>query len=139
MLPIRNLGENHRGISTFVAVLLLIVLAVSAGTVVYTYVMGYLGGLGTSTTPGSLSLDTATCNTTAIKAHVRNTGKGDITLNKTYVDGTDYAFTATGGNTIAEGGVKEVSISGSFNVGVTYEVKLVAKDNTQLSFSVKCK
>jgi hypothetical protein len=121
-------------------VLLLIVLAVSAGIVIYSYVMGYLGGLGGGgSTPGSLSLDTSSCNTSMIAAYVRNSGKGDVTLDKAYVDGEESAFTAAGGNTISETAVKQVSISGTFSVGVTYEVKLVGKDNTQISFSVKCK
>jgi len=139
MIP--KIWSNRRGISTFVAVLLLIVLAVAAGIVIYSYVMGYLGGLGGGgSTPGSLALDTSSCNLTYIVAYVRNSGKGDVTLDKAYVDGKETSF--TGGNTISEGTVKQVSISpvsGNFTVGVTYEVKLVAKDNTQLAFSVKCK
>ena len=137
---IYKIWSNRRGISTFVAVLLLIVLAVAAGIVIYSYVMGYLGGLGGGgSTPGSLALDTSSCNTTYVVAYVRNSGKGDVTLDKAYVDGKEKSFTAAGGNTISEGTVKQVSISGTFSVGVTYEVKLVAKDNTQLAFSVKCK
>jgi len=135
-----RIWSNRRGISTFVAVLLLIVLAVAAGIVIYSYVMGYLGGLGGGgSTPGSLALDTSSCNTTYVVAYVRNSGKGDVTLDKAYVDGDEKSFTAAGGNTISETTVKQVSISGTFSVGVTYEVKLVAKDNTQLAFSVKCK
>jgi len=59
-------------------------------------------------------------------------------MSKAYVGGTPYDMGA--GNTttaIAQGAIKKIVITGSFTSGVTYEVKLVAKDNTQLSFTVK--
>jgi len=37
---------KRKGISTFIATLLLMVLAVAAGIVIYAYTMGYLGGFG---------------------------------------------------------------------------------------------
>ena len=48
-------------------------------------------------------------------------------------------FTATP-STITEGQVAEIQIHWSaFAAPKTYEIKLVAEDNTQLSFTVKCK
>jgi len=138
-----KLGKD-RGISTFIAVLLLMVLAVSAGVVIYAYTMGYLGGLGGTQTPGAMSLDTATCNGTThvLTAYVRNIGKGSIDFDKAYVDGVLVPannFTASP-DPLPEGEVATVTITyWSFTTAKTYEIKLVAKDNTQLSFSVKCK
>jgi hypothetical protein len=45
-------------IEVLIATLLLMVLAVSAGVVIYAYVMGYLGGFGSPTTMGGISVDT---------------------------------------------------------------------------------
>ena len=53
-------AKRRKGISTFIATLLLMVLAVAAGVVIYAYTMGYLGGFTTPQTMGALSLDTAT-------------------------------------------------------------------------------
>lgn len=114
------------------------VLAVSAGVVIYAYTMGYLGGLGGRQTPGTLSLDTASGTTSEITAWVRNIGTSSVTMDKAYVGGTPQSMES--GNTtnpIGEGEVKKIVITGSFTSAKTYEVKLVAKDNTQLVFSVK--
>jgi hypothetical protein len=129
------LFESRRGISTFIAVLLLIVLAIAAGVVIYSYTMGFLGGLGSGTIQGEMSLDSALCNSTGIFAWVRNTGKGTVDIDKGYVD--DAPVTVTEEGTVAEGEVKYMKITGSYTIGKTYEAQLVATDNTQLSFRVK--
>jgi hypothetical protein len=130
--------RTRRGISTFIAVLLMMVLAVSAGVVIYAYTMGYLGGLGSGETPGALSVDTSSGSTSQITVWVRNIGSKSVTMDKAYVGGTPQDM-GTGNTTtaISEGAVKKIVVSGTFTSGVTYQVKLVAKDNTQLSFSVK--
>ena len=91
---------EYRGISTFIATLLLMVLAVAAGAIIYAYTMGYLGGLGTTKTPGTLSLDSAIAydgtNKDNITAYVRNIGKGTVILEVAYVDGVQ--FTDVDGN-----------------------------------------
>jgi len=133
-------NKKRRGISTFIATLLLIVLAVAGGAVIYAYTMGYLGGLGGSAQTGAMSLDSVTGSTTAITAYVRNIGKGTIVIDKVYIDGTVVAAAdLTLPTSIAEGATGSVIIDGTFTVSKTYTVKLIAKDNTQLSFSVTVK
>ena len=134
----------QRGVSTFIATLLMMVLAVSAGVVIYSYTMGYLGGLGGTSTPGAMSLDTASCDgaTHVLTAYVRNTGKGSIAFDKAYVDGklVPAANFTTSPDPLTEGEVSTITITyWAFTAPKTYEIKLVAKDNTQLSFTVKCK
>ena len=131
---------RSRGISTFIATLLLMVLAVAAGAIIYAYTMGYLGGLGSTKTPGTLSLDSATADasTDDITAYVRNIGKGSVTIDVAYVDGNKIDLTDV---TISEGSVQQITIDCSGTVdlqaGKTYEVKLVATDGTNLVFTVK--
>jgi len=133
--------RRRRGVSTFIATLLMMVLAVSAGVVIYAYTMGYLGGLGESETPGKLSLDAAVGTTSQIKAWIRNIGTSNVTMDRVYVNKEPHNLGS--GNTttpIAQGSVGLIVITpptGSYTSGNTYEVKLVAKDNTQLVFSVK--
>lgn len=164
--------RKSKGISTFIATLLLMVLAVSAGVVIYAYTMGYLGGFGGTEQMGSMSIDsqTATDGTGGsgiITAYVRNTGKTTIEFDIIYVEGVQYTYEtgdtdgvpSTGGEfavsvdgtaqqTLDEGDIAKVVIEDKdidetstggdiFVAGKTYEVKIVAADNTQVSFSVK--
>lgn len=130
--------RNRRAISTFIAVLLLMILAVAGGVVIYTYTMGYLGSLGGSSTPGALSLDAKSCNTTHITAYVRNVGSVDVNVSRAYVNNAPGTLYQNQDVRITVGSVGTVIINGTYTVGATYQVKLVCDDNTQLSFSVKC-
>ena len=138
--------EKRKGISTFIATLLLMVLAVSAGVVIYAYTMGYMGGFGGTDTLGALSLDEAAMVPTEVSSYIRNIGKTDVNCTTAYVDGEIAAlWSETGGGgaqyiVIPEGEVVPIYIVPTPNgeVGKTYEVKLICADNTQLSFSVKC-
>jgi hypothetical protein len=136
--------SGKRGVSTFIAVLLLMALAVAAGVVIYSYTMGYLGGLGGASLPGAMSLDTARCDaaTKNMTAYIRNIGKGSISIDKAYVDGVlvpDGNVTQSPDPVLEESVGRISVIYGGFMAPQTYEIKIVAKDNTQLTFNVKCK
>jgi hypothetical protein len=145
--------KNRKGISTFIATLLLMVLAVAAGVVIYAYTMGYLGGFGSPQTMGAISIDTATMvytpteGRTIVTAYIRNIGKTSFTAQNVYADGVQlvsnqWSFTEP---TIAEGGVGALVIDQGatasstyvFNNAVTYTIKIIGVDNTQLTFQVK--
>ena len=133
---------KRKGISTFIATLLLMVLAVSAGVVIYAYTMGYMGGFGGTDTLGAISLDEASMTSTQITAYIRNIGKTDVKIVTSYVDGTLCTTPPAGvpSTTISEGSVSTITITANAagTPGKTYQVKLVCEDNTQLSFNVKC-
>ncbi len=134
---------KRRGVSTFIAVLLLMALAVAAGVVIYSYTMGYLGGMGGTSTMGTISLDTVSANSTSttIVAYIRNIGQSTINFDKAYVDGVqiqDVNFTASPDPLPVEQ-VSTVTIGVNMNSGTTYTVKVIGTDNTQLTFSVKAK
>ena len=156
---------KRKGISTFIATLLLMVLAVSAGVVIYAYTMGYMGGFGGTDTLGAMSLDegemiattvvTGLDTTGEITAYVRNIGKTSLLLDTVYVDGVeciiysiDGVLVSTTNTPILESTVGLVVIQHAvdaddtddivWSAGNTYEIKLIAEDNTQLSFSLKC-
>jgi FlaG/FlaF family flagellin (archaellin) len=139
-MRIKMMFIKNKGVSTFIAVLLLMALAVAAGVVIYSYTMGYLGGMGGSSLPGTLSLDTATCleSTGTMTAYVRNIGKGSISFDAVYVDGVNATFTATP-DPLQPEDVAIVTVTYPFTAPTTYEIKLVGKDNTQLTFNVKTK
>jgi hypothetical protein len=130
--------ENRKGISTFIATLLLMVLAVSAGVVIYAYTMGYLGSFGGPQTMGAISLDTYNFNAVGdqLQVFVRNIGKTTFQLQSVYIDGVSYAtFTPL---TINENQVSSTTITYATGFGtITHVVKLVGVDNTQISFNAK--
>lgn len=142
-LIVDTMKYSSKGVSTFIAVLLLMSLAVAAGVVLYSYTMGYLGGIGGGTTIGTMSLDTATANATSntITAYVRNIGRSSIDFDTAYVDGSmiSVANFSASPNPLPVEQVSTLSIGVVMSSGSTYEVKLVATDNTQLTFSVKAK
>lgn len=136
--------EKRHGVSTFIAVLLLMALSVAAGVVIYSYTMGYLGGLGGTQLPGALSLDTASCveSTHTMTAYVRNIGKGSFTVDSAYIDGTLVPPNNVTQSPfpLLEGEVAQLDIVyWSFTAPTSYEVKIIGKDNTQLTFNVKTK
>ncbi|MFC1803147.1 hypothetical protein ACFL0D_04170 [Thermoproteota archaeon] len=147
---------KRSGISTFIATLLLMVLAVSAGVVIYAYTMGYMGGFGGTDTLGAMSLDEGAMSDTQTDAYIRNIGKTTIVLDtsaQVYVDGVVSTFAVSGTTTpneisesevglitISPGDVDgdgDVDASDVWSVGSTYEVKIIAADNTQITFNLK--
>ncbi len=136
---------EKRGVSTYISVLLLIVVVIAGGLLIYGYTMGWFGRLGNQGQMGTLSLDESSANTTHINAYVRNVGSSSVTLDSVYVDGKIVADTnvfvdgvnLTTPTTITQSSVVFVKIVNTGVSGTTYEVKLVAVDNTQLVFSVK--
>jgi Kef-type K+ transport system membrane component KefB len=151
--------KKRKGISTFIATLLLMVLAVAAGVVIYAYVMGYLGGFTTPQTMGALSLDNAALNTAAVAptpaltAYLRNIGHTTFTLNTVYITyGTTTVKclapvltpqTGDAANTIGENHVGTLTLpisefpSDFGTAGRTYSIKVIGADNTQITFNVK--
>lgn len=142
---------SRRGISTFIAVILLLALAISSGTVIYAYTMGYLGilgGDGSGKGFSRMSLDSSALTDEGLKAYVRNVGSGTIKLDKAYVDstpvqGSGYTFEVNDPGSeddeIAEGeiGIVTLNIPGGFEAGKSYEFKLIAAGGVQLVFSVR--
>ena len=136
---------ERKGVSTYISVLLLIVVVIAGGILIYGYTMGWFGRLGGEGDLGILSIDESSANTTFIRVYLRNVGSTSVTLDAAYVEGDQVAdadvyvegTALTTPTTIAEGDVAFVEITHAGVAGTTYEVKLVATDNTQIVFSVK--
>ncbi len=110
---------KRKGISTFIATLLLMVLAVSAGVVIYAYTMGYMGGFGGTDTLGAMSVDESSLTSAGtLSVYVRNIGKTAIAFDKIYFEGTEIDATDTSvtivyesGSALAEGDVASLTIT----------------------------
>lgn len=139
---------ERKGVSTYISVLLLIVVVIAGGILIYGYTMGWFGRLGGEGEMGILSYDEVSASGSAntITVYVRNVGSSSVTLDAVYVEGavlpdgnvTVNTIAMTTATPIAEGAVATVVITkGGLDAGSTYEVRLVGVDNTQLVFSVK--
>lgn len=148
MNKLKKLLRAKRAFSVVIASLILMLLSVAAGVVVYSYVMGWLGG-NTATaggTQGRLQFDSvrATASDDVIKIYVRNVGSKDLTLNATYVEGTQFAnesTTFTPSLTIGSLAYLQVDTTGTTDLtkGYYYEVKVTCTDGTTVSQSVEAK
>jgi hypothetical protein len=129
---------ERKGVSTYISVLLLIVVVIAGGILIYGDTMGWFGRLGGEGEMGMVSLDSAYADSTNnnILCYVRNVGGSAVTLGDAYVNNVRVGL--AGNLTIAENMVEAVNVTGaSLVAGTTYEVKIVATDNTQITFSVK--
>ncbi|MBD3172281.1 hypothetical protein GF326_07400 [Candidatus Bathyarchaeota archaeon] len=131
---------ERKGVSTYISVLLLIVVVIAGGIMIYGYTMGWFGRLGGEGEMGTLSLDSAKAyaNNTII-VYIRNVGNSPVTIDSVYIDNTPASDVTVEQNPIPTNTAKKVSATGGFTItsGTTYEVKIVATDNTQIAFSVK--
>ena len=139
---------KRKGVSTYISVLLLIVVTIAGGVMIYGYTIGWFGRLGGEGEMGTLSIDevSASGTTNLITAYVRNVGSSSVILDAVYVEGTLIAdadvtvdtVAMTTATPIAEGSIATVVIDATaLTSGTTYQVKLVGVDNTQIVFSIK--
>jgi len=139
---------KRKGVSTYISVLLLIVVTIAGGVMIYGYTIGWFGRLGGEGEMGTLSIDevSASGTTNLITAYVRNVGSSSVILDAVYVEGALIAdadvtvdtVAMTTATPIAEGSIATVVIDATaLTSGTTYQVKLVGVDNTQIIFSIK--
>lgn len=138
-----GIRKNKKAFSAVIASLILMLLAVAAGVVVYSYVMGWIGGAQQNpTSTGKLQMDSivASSGTSGtIKMYVRNAGGANLTLDKIYVDGLSKTNTTTLTGDLPVLGTAYLETSLSMTKNVFYEVKVVCTDGTIVSTSVQAK
>ena len=139
----------RKGVSTYISVLLLIIVTIAGGVMIYGYTIGWFGRLGGGGEMGTLSIDEVSASgaTNLITAYVRNVGSSSVTLNAVYVGGASIPGADVTVDTnrmditptpITEGAIATVVIDATaLTSGTTYQVKLVGVDNTQIVFSIK--
>jgi len=149
MKIIKKPFRGKRAFSPVIAALILMLLAVAAGVVVYSYVMGWLGGATQNPggQKGELQFDSihATALDDVIKIYIRNVGGKDLTISHVYVEGVAQKngtdTTTDVDEVIAVNTVKylqvDTSASGTLTAGYHYEVKVTCTDGTTVSQSVE--
>ena len=73
-------SPRRKGISTFIATLLMMVLAISAGVMIYAYTMGYLGGVTVQPQMQSMQVQSIAEQNDEVWVYLKNTGQGVINL-----------------------------------------------------------
>ena len=135
--------NNRKGVSTYISVLLLIIVVIAGGIMIYGYTMGWFGRLGGQGEMGTLSVDSAVAyaaNDTVV-AFLRNVGASSVEFDTVYVGELPASTIVADSSSIAEGEVTRIRVSGGFTLtaGRTYVIKVVGTDNTQLVFDVKAR
>lgn len=133
-----NVYTSRRGVSTFVAALLLMVLAVTAGTLIGANFIGYLGGLPNVDGQGTLFVDSASVTTGSggkLTMYIRNAGKTVEQPSQVYIDDKQLTVSCPPINP-GSVGVVNVSFNG-FVSGMSYSIQLFCSDNTKLSFDIR--
>jgi flagellin-like protein len=135
---IRKLSKSKKGISPILATLLLVVIAVAAIVVTYAWVMTYTGHLtgqaGVVLYPANVNFYG---NGTLIDIDVGNSGTSGTTIIQVYI-GTS---TSTMDNqtitpvSLAAGSVQRITVTYSWQAGVTYYFKVLTSSGQSLPWS----
>lgn len=139
--------KAKKGISTIIAVLLMIVISVAAAVITYIWVMGYLGGtmsgIEQAGEQGNIMIDSvANSSATEIEVIVRNIGDIEVTVDKVYVNGFDASFTGTAAIGLESSTTLTATIPSSvgsaWSPGTQYTVKVVCTDGAPATYPWTC-
>ena len=139
--------KQKKGISTIIAVLLMIVITVAAAVITYIWVMGYIGGtmtgVKTATTQSSITIDDAYNITKFVYVLVRNVGSTNATVSSIYIGTSSSnlanAGTIAGTNKIAPLTMQSLNVTyTSLKKGTTYVVKVVDTDGGSAIGTLSC-
>jgi flagellin-like protein len=148
MMTIMGKRFTNRGISTIIAALLLIAIAIAAGVLLYVFSMGLIGslqGTGGQQTKDQLTMEAYQWSTPAgpLVLDLRNTG--GTTLNVAvggatiYVGGQQQTFTTTCTATTTPGTACTLTVATLSGVtptsGVAYVIKIGLPDGGVMSYS----
>lgn len=138
-MRMKSIMKNKKAFSAIIASLILMLLAVAAGVVVYAYVMGWIGNVQQTSTPGTgkLSFDsiTGTASTSKINCYLRNDGSENLTLSSYYINGVSVTPTNTNATSLTIQSVINLQFTQTMKAGESYTVKVVCADSTQISQS----
>jgi len=139
---------KRKGISTYIAVLLLIILAVAAGLLLWAYFMGYLGAGTPTVGPGkAMVIDNLAQQGGELLVYVKNVGVGTLRLSmnsgaSVYVEESRVENYVLGGD--ASEGLLEETKTGLIRIVIhsdwrskTVRIKVVASDGTYAEGSYK--
>lgn len=140
---------TNRGISTIIAALLLIAIAIAAGVLLYVFSIGLIGSLqgsGGQQVKDQLIMEAYKWSGTTLTLNLRNTGSTTIALGSAtfYVNATQVSGPTIGTSTLTPGTTSTVGLAltgtgfGTFTSGAAYVVKIGLADGGIFSYSAIC-
>ena len=116
------------------ALLMVFMTSVASAFLFYGFVTGLIGTFmgNTPKTFTPLHLESTSVNTTCITAYVRNMGSVDVAITEAYVDEQLHSLIQT--VHITPGSLGTVYITGTYERGTTYAVKLVCSNGYSMAF-----
>mgnify|MGYP000265217303 CR=1 FL=1 len=143
---------NKKGVSPIIAVLLLIVITVTAALLTYLWVLGYIGSAQKSGQPEQLEekikIDGVKVSDGTVTIYVRNIGSVRVVIQAAYIlnattgtvidANTDLNVELGPGEvsgTTDEDNIVSVDVSGTYTSGCTYVAKVVTKKGTEASLA----
>jgi flagellin-like protein len=131
----KTLKLNRKGVSPIIATLLLIVIAVAAAVVTYSFVMGFLTPGGTTTPQAILSLDVnpAPYAGNVTTAYIRNTGAA-ATISSVYADSVSIGTGVINGTSLPVG-MTPIAITHTLTAG-SHTLRIVCTDGSSLNIPV---
>jgi len=143
---------NKIGVSPVIAVLLLVVISVIAGTLLYVWLTGYMGtlqtGVGTEQLKEKIKIEgvkyESSDTTGTVTVYVRNIGDTKVTLNAVYLynaSGTVVAADTDENVELDPGEVGTIpqtngnDLSCTLSSGKTYTVKVVTQRGTEATYT----
>ena len=138
-------GLNKLGVSPVIAVLLLVVIAVIAGTLLYVWLTGYMGtlqtGVGTEQLKEKIKIEGVGYSGGALTVYVRNIGDTKVSLKAVYLyDASGTVVAADTDEDVAldpgdVGTIPETGLSYTLSSGKTYTVKVVTQRGTEATYT----
>jgi len=132
-----KIGKNRRGVSTVIAVLLMIIITVAAAVIVWAFLSGYIGSRTAPATQNSVIQINALSKATPSTASVQlvTVGSNPVIV-AVYVDGADQDFTGTNFSTAStQGTVILLTLTGT-TLTPGQVVKVVCADSGAASLTV---
>ena len=139
---------NKLGVSPVIAVLLLVVIAVIAGTLLYVWLTGYMGtlqtGVGTEQLKEKIKIEGVGYSGGALTVYVRNIGDTKVSLKAVYLYNASGTVVAADTDenveldpgevgTIPQAGDNDLSYT--LSSGKTYTVKVVTQRGTEATYT----
>lgn len=136
---------SRRGTSEIIAVMLLIVITVTASIMMYVYVSGLMGRLqGIATRQPYIERVALEyydwTNPSTLKLTLRNVGAATVVMSDFFINGVSQSQSGCTGNLAPQSGVCTATITPAgpilpIQMGTTYIVKIVTNDGAVFSYS----
>jgi FlaG/FlaF family flagellin (archaellin) len=133
----KNFRRNVKAVSTVLATLLMIAVAVAASLVAYAWVMGYIGGT-TGKVGKAIQIQSVASQGTSLLIYVQNVGQGAVTVQDVYVEGIKQNSRIIDQPLLYETNTTRIAVANYFTQDGSFPltVRVATEDGTFMEASV---